>query len=88
MLRQKGDWMKAVYEERNGDVAVFVADDEAKVYNLAVSKLPDGVQIGEVFEVAVAADGALELLERLPDERARRLEANRLKREELLRRKK
>ena len=78
--------MKAVYEERSGDLAVFVADNEAKTYDVAVSELPDGAEIGDVFEVEETADGALRLLRNLPAERARRLEANRLKREELLRR--
>ena len=63
-------------------------EGKARVYDVAVSELPEGARIGDVFEVEVTWDGQLKLLENLPDDRDQRLAANRLKREKLLRRKK
>lgn len=79
--------MKAVFEELNGNVAVFVVDNLSKMYHVEAAKLPEGTREGDVFEVEVAGD-ELVILEKLPEEREHRLQANRLKREELLRRKK
>ena len=79
--------MKAVFEELNGHVAVFVVDNLSEMYPVEAVKLPEDAREGDVFEVKLA-DDELVILEKLPEERERRLQANRLKREELLRRKK
>lgn len=78
--------MKAVFEEVNGDTAVFLVDDAKKPYFLSVSDLPTDAQPGDVFKVAVGADEKLELLEELPNERRRREQSAKSKREALLKR--
>jgi len=78
--------MKAVFEELNGDTAVFVVDEKKKPYYLDVSELPADISTGDVFEVEIAAGEALKLGDKLPAERKRREEVSRAKREELLRR--
>jgi len=86
MSKQKGDNMKAVFEELNGDTAVFVVDDRKEPYYLDVSELPKNISTGDVFEVDLKTDGTLKLGDKLTDERKRREEASRAKREELLKR--
>jgi hypothetical protein len=78
---------KAVFEELNGDIAVFIVDDVKKPYHLDVSELPAGILVGDVFEVELASDQTLKLGEILPEERKRREEVSRSKREQLLKRK-
>ena len=79
--------MKAVYEELNGDMAVFIVDDVQKTYHMPVGKLPADAEIGDVYAVKVIGNEIV-LLEKLPHEREARLKSARAKREELLRRKK
>lgn len=87
MWKRKGDTMKAVYEELNGDMAVFIVDDVQKTYHMPVGKLPADAEINDVYTVKVTGDEIV-LLEKLPHEREARLKSARAKREELLRRKK
>lgn len=87
MWKQKGDTMKAVYEELNGDIAVFIVDDIKKTYHKRIGELPGDAQVGDVFAIKVT-DNEITLLEKLPCEREARLKSARAKREELLRRKK
>ena len=87
MWKRKGDMMKAVYEELNGNLAVFIVDDIPKTYHMPVGRLPADAQVGDVF--AVNVDGHdITLLEKLPHEREARLKSARAKREALLKRKK
>ncbi len=79
--------MKAVYEELNGEIAVFIVDDIKKTYHKQVQQLPADAEVGDVFAVSVSSD-EITLLEKLPDEREARLKSARAKREELLKRKK
>lgn len=78
--------LKAVFEEINGDVAVFIVDDVQKPYFVSVSDLPDEITLGDVYEVEIAADEKLRLLKKLPKERKRREESAKSKREALLKR--
>lgn len=87
MWKRKGDKMKAVYEEKIGHLAVFIVEDLEKTFHIPLKELPNDANTGDVFLVEVL-DNHLRLLKNLPDERDQRLKANRLKREELLRRKK
>lgn len=87
MWKQKGDTMKAVYEELNGNIAVFIVDDIKKTYHKRIGELPANAQVGDVFAIKVT-DNEITLLEKLPYEREARLKSARAKREELLRRKK
>ena len=79
--------MKAVYEELNGEIAVFIVDDIQKTYHKRVDQLPADAEVGDVYSVSVSG-GAMMLIEKLPDERDARLKSARAKREELLKRKK
>lgn len=79
--------MKAVYEELNGEIAVFIMDDIKKTYHKRVQQLPADAEVGDVFAVSVIGD-KITLIEKLPDEREARLKSARAKREELLKRKK
>lgn len=79
---------KAVFEELNGDMAVFIVDDVKKPYHITVSKLAEDVKLGDVFEVELADDESLKLGTKLPEERKRREDSSRAKREKLLKRKK
>lgn len=79
--------MKAVFEELNGNLAVFVVDNVSKMYHIEAAKLPKSARVGDVFEVELVGED-LKILDKLSEERKRREQANRLKREELLRRKK
>lgn len=77
--------MKAVFEEVNGNQAVFVLDDYPAVFHLDVSDLPEDVVIGDVFSVCVV-DGTFQLDQKLAAERTARKETVKAKREMLLRR--
>jgi len=78
--------MKAVFEEINGEYAVFIVDNVLKMYHLSASKLPPSTKIGDVFEVEITEDDQLNLLNKLPEERMQREQAARAKREALLKR--
>lgn len=78
--------MIAVFEEVNGQYAVFLVEDLSKTYHLHVSKLPMDASPGDVFEVGINEQDELKLLRALNEERDRRQELNRLKREALKRR--
>lgn len=80
--------MKAVFEEINGDYAVFIVDDAENPYHLSKSELPDGTISGDVFEVEIDSNKHLKLLEKLPEERQRREASAKSKREQLLKRNK
>ncbi len=80
--------MKAVYEELNGEMAVFLIEELKRTVQLEQSKLPVDAKIGDIYEVEWQADAPLQFLEKLPAERARREQSARAKREELLRRNK
>ena len=79
--------MKAVYEELNGDIAVFIVDDIQKTYHKRLEQLPTDAEVGDVYNVSVSGD-LLTLLEKLPDERDARLQSARAKRQQLIKRKK
>lgn len=78
--------MIAVFEEVNGQYAVFLVEDLAKKYHLHLSKLPPDANPGDVFKVAINEDDEIELYRELREERNRRKESNRMKREFLKRR--
>ncbi len=78
--------MKAVYEELNGDIAVFLVEELKRTVSINQSKLPADARIGDIYEVEWNADAQLQFLNKLPDERAHREESVRRKREMLLRR--
>lgn len=78
--------MKAVFEEINGELAVFIIDNIQKSYHLSVSQLPSDIEIGDVFEVEITENDQLKLLNNLPEERKKRQQAARKKREALLKR--
>lgn len=79
--------MKAVFDETNGHLAVFLVEQLSETYHIPVKDLPAETKLGDVFLVEVI-DGELSLIENLPIERDERLKANRAKREALLKRKK
>lgn len=79
---------KAVFEELNGDLAVFIVDDAKRPYHVNVSNLPEDATLGDVFEVEITTDDLLKIGKNLPAERKRREAMNQSKREKLLRRKK
>lgn len=78
--------MKAVLDEINGAVAVFVVDEPAKTFYQNVASLPAGARVGDVFAVNLRADDTFALGEILPNERKRREASSRAKRAELLKR--
>lgn len=78
--------MIAVFEEVNGQYAVFLVEDLLEKYYLHVSKLPEDASPGDLFKVIINDHQEIELGEQLADERDRRKESNRLKREALKRR--
>ena len=80
--------MIAVFEEVNGQYAVFLVEESSKTYHLPVSLLPKDAQPGDLFEVIINAQNEMELGRELREERDRRKENNRMKREALKRRKK
>ena len=77
--------MKAVFEEINGNLAVFIVEDIQKIYHIPVSNLPEGANVGDIFEASVDEDELI-LLEKLDKEREKRKQYSKLKREELLNR--
>lgn len=79
--------MKAVFEELNGDVAVFILDDIDQIFYKNIAELPSNAQVNDVFEVEIVEE-ELKLINKLPDEREMRLKSNQEKRKKLLRRKK
>lgn len=87
MWKRKGDTMKAVYEELNGEIAVFIVDDIQKNYHKRLEQLPADAEVGDVYRVSLEGD-SITLIQKLPDERNARLKSARAKREELLKRKK
>lgn len=80
--------MRVVFEELNGDTAVFVPDEETKLYHLKKNKLPKDSAVGDVFEAEIKNNGNLKLLKKLPEERKKREQSAEEKRAELLKRKK
>lgn len=78
--------MKAVFEEINGEMAVFIPDDLPKTYELPVTSLPESARMGDVFEVSVNEEDEIKLGERLPKEREKRERSAKRKREQLLKR--
>lgn len=78
--------MIAVFEEVNGQYAVFLVEDLSRTYDLHVSKLPPDASPGDLFKVVINESNEIELGQELRDERDRRKESNRLKREALKRR--
>lgn len=80
--------MKAVYEELNGDIAVFLVEDLNRTIQIRQSKLPADARVGDIYEVEWNADAQLQFLYKLPEERRRREDSARKKREALLRRSK
>lgn len=79
--------MIAVFEEINGDYAVFIIEDLSETYSLNLSKLPENSHPGDLFEVRINEWDEIELGVKLKEERERREKRNRLKREALKRRK-
>lgn len=78
--------MIAVFEEVNGQYAVFLVEDLSRKYHLHLSKLPEYSVPGDIFEVAINEHNEIELGQELRDERDRRKESNRKKREALKKR--
>ena len=78
--------MIAVFEEVNGQYAVFLVEDLSKTYHLHISKLPLDASPGDLFKVRINEHAEIELGQELREERDRRLESNRMKREALKRR--
>lgn len=79
---------KAVFEEVNGDLAVFIVDNVKNPYHVKVSELPEGSSTGDVFEVKLLEGDTLHLIDKLPTERKKREASSRTKREQLLNRNK
>lgn len=79
--------MKAVFEELNDDVGVFIVDGVRKIYHVGRELLPEDAEIGDVYEVEIE-DEHLILGEKLADERKKRIRSAEAKRERLLNRKK
>lgn len=80
--------MKAVFEELNGEIAVFLVEDLKRTVQVRRALLPEDARVGDIYEVEWNADEQLQLLEKLPKERERRENSARKKREELLKRNK
>lgn len=78
--------MKAVFEEVNGELAVFLVEDLHENYHLPISQLPTDIEMGDIFEVDITSDDQLNLIKKLPEERTRREQVARAKREALLKR--
>lgn len=75
--------MRAVFEEVNGQYAVFLVEDLSRTYHLHLSKLPQNVNPGDLFQVKINERNEIELGAELTEERDRRRESNRMKREVL-----
>lgn len=78
--------MIAVFEEVNGQYAVFLVEDPPEKYHLHVSKLPEDASPGDLFQITISNLHEIELGKQLKDERDQRKESNRMKREALKRR--
>lgn len=78
--------MIAVFEEINGQYAVFLVEDSGQKYHLHQSKLPEDAKPGDLFGAIINDQNEIELGQQLREERDRRKESNRLKREALKRR--
>ncbi len=78
--------MIAVFEEVNGQYAVFLVEDLSKKYHLHLSKMPQDANPGDVFQISINEHDKIELGQQLRDERDQRKERNRLKREALKKR--
>lgn len=77
--------MIAVFEEINGQYAVFLVEGPARKYHLHLSKLPEDANPGDLYRVLINDKNEIELGQKLREERDRRKESNRLKREALKR---
>lgn len=78
--------MKAVFEEINGDYAVFIVEELKKSYHLDKADLPKNTVNGDIFEVEIGSKDELKLLERLSKETKSRKASAQSKRELLLKR--
>lgn len=78
--------MIAVFEEVNGQYAVFLVEDLSRKYHLHLSKMPLDANPGDLFNVIINERDEIVLGRQLRDERERRKERNRIKREALKRR--
>lgn len=78
--------MKAVFEEINGEYAVFLVEELGKTFHVDRVDLPEDAVNGDVFEVEIDFDNQLKLLEKLPDETMTRKASAQLKRKKLLER--
>lgn len=78
--------MIAVFEEVNGQYAVFLVEDLSRKYHLHVSKIPLDANPGDLFKVSINEFNEIELGQQLRDERDQRQASNRMKREALKRR--
>ena len=78
--------MKAVFEEINGEYAVFLVEELGKTFHVNRVDLPEDAVNGDVFEVEIDFDNQLKLLEKLPDETMTRKASAQLKRKKLLER--
>lgn len=78
--------MKAVFEEINGEYAVFLVEELGKTFHVNRVDLPEDAVNGDVFEVEIDFDNQLKLLEKLPDETMNRKASAQLKRKKLLER--
>ena len=78
--------MKAVFEEMNGDLAVFLVEDVEKTYFISIDHLPKNAKPGDIFETTIGAGDQLNLLKKLPNERRQREQSAQSKREALLKR--
>ena len=78
--------MKAVFEEINGEYAVFLVEELGKTFHVDRVDLPEDAVNGDVFKVEIDFDNQLKLLEKLPDETMTRKASAQLKRKKLLER--
>lgn len=78
--------MIAVFEEINGQYAVFLVEALSRKYHLHLSKMPPDANPGDLFKVTINERDEIDLGQQLRGERDRRKESNRMKREALKRR--
>ena len=78
--------MKAVFEEINGEYAVFLVEELGKTFHVDRVDLPEDAVNGDVFEVEIGSKDELKLLERLSKETKSRKASAQSKRELLLKR--
>lgn len=79
--------MRAVVEEIENNFVCFVPDNKEEAIYIEKRKLPKSVKVKDVVELVYQAGEVVEVIS-LEEEKEKRLEANRLKREKLLKRKK